>query len=392
MIVLAHLDTNIAEDKYATQLQDYLLTVSEAYWQLYYQRALLLQKERHLQRAEEILEELEHRIEIDVLQSQIVRARAAVASRRAELARAEAAILNVEARLRALVNAPELSIQRSPELIPLEPPAEVLVRVDLQESVQTALKHRPEIDEAMQKVRMACVRRNVSYRDLLPSLSLVLETYVAGLEGDSSVGGAIQRQFDTGAPSYTAGLVFETPLYRRAAHARLRQREAEHRRMSLAFHATLETLTAEVEIAVRDVRTAHRELQAKFEAMAANVADVRYLRQRWKLLPGDDRSASLLLEDILNAQDRLVEEETSFLRAQVDYATSLAKLRRATGTLLNVRYTPIEASLTANRSPPASFHESIPDPAAVNSPPEARTTPQVPGHNVSLRRLPTVSD
>ena len=47
---------------------------------------------------------------------------------------------------------------------------------------------------------------------------------------------------------------------------------------------------------------------------------VRATLERWKLLPGDDRSAGLLLEDILTAQDRLMEEESSFLRAQVDYA------------------------------------------------------------------------
>jgi outer membrane protein TolC len=392
LIVLANLDTSIAVDRYITQLQDYLLTVNEAYWQLYYQRALLLQKQRHLNRAEEILEELEHRIDIDVLQSQIVRARAAVASRRAELARAEAAILNVEARLRALVNAPELSIPRSPEVIPLESPAEVFVQIPFQEAVQTALKNRPELDEAVQKVRAACVRRNMSYRDLLPSLNLVLESYVAGLEGNSSIGDALQRQFDTGAPSYTAGLVFETPLYRRAAHAQFRQREAEYRRLALALQATLETLTTEVEIAVRDVATLHRELQAKFEAMAANVADVRYLRQRWKLLPGDDRSASLLLEDILNAQDRLVEEETSFLRAQVEYATSLAKLRRAMGTLMDIQYAPVATNLRAHLPPNAFSSESVPHREAANlaSPPSVPR--RVVSRDVSLRRLPKVLD
>jgi outer membrane protein TolC len=392
LIVLAHLDTNIAEDKYAAELQDYLLLVSEAYWQLYYQRASLLQKERHLQRAKDILEELEHRIAIDALQSQIVRARAAVASRRAELDRAQAAIRNVESRLRALVNSPDFSLQRSPELVPLEPPCDALLHVDLRSAVETALRHRPEVDSALQKVRAACVRRNMSERELLPSLSLVLETYVAGIEGNSWVGGAFQRQFDTGAPSYTAGLLFETPLYKRAARSRLRQREAEYRQVTLGFHATVETLTAEVEIAVRDVQTAHREMQTKFTAMAANVADVRYLRQRWNLLPGDDRAASLVLEDILNAQDRLVEEESSFLRAQVEYAKSLAKLRRAMGTLLDVQFAPIAPDAPAVDIPQEPIQEVLSEPPVVNSQTEAQAAAHVITRKVSLRRLPTTAD
>lgn len=342
LIMLAELNTQREQDEYARQLQDYLLTVTDAYWQLYYQRGLLLQKQRHLERARQILTELEHRVSIDALQSQIVRARAAVASRQAELARAEASVRNVESRLRALTNAPDLALDRAPELIPVEAPLMEAIDVNVADAVQTALTHRPEVDEALQRVRAACVRRHMSENELLPALSFELEAYVSGLRGESDIGDAFARQWTDGAPSYTAGLVFERPWYNRAAQARWRRREAEFRKLTLDLHATMETLAAEAEIAVRDVKTAYQELQAKREAMTATVADVRYLYERWKLLPGDDRSASFLLEDILDAQDRLLEEESSVLRAQVEYATAIARLKRATGTLLNLQHVTME--------------------------------------------------
>ena len=301
---LAHLNTEIARAEYTAELQDYLLQVTDAYWQLYFERAVLLQKRRHLERAREILEQLENRLAIDAVQSQVARARSAVASRSAELVRAQTAVRNAEARLRALINAPEFAAPAAPELIPREYPFHELVHVKLQDALQVALTHRPEIDEATKRIRSAAVRLDNSRNELLPSLSLVVESYVRGLRGRSGVGRAWQEQFSTGAPSYSAGLLFDVQIYNRAAQARHRQRQLEQQQLILEFQSTLETLTTEVEIAVREVDTSYREMQAKLDAISAIVIDVRYLRERWELLPGDDRSASLVLEDILGAQEK----------------------------------------------------------------------------------------
>jgi hypothetical protein len=97
---------------------------------------------------------------------------------------------------------------------------------------------------------------------------------------------------------------------------------------------TTETLSAEVEVAVREVITSFREMHARFKAMEAAARDVAYIERRWKLLPGSDEGAVLLLEDLLNSQERLVDEEYAFLRAQVDYSLSMIEWRRAIGTLL----------------------------------------------------------
>ena len=350
-VVLADINTQIAKGDYFVELQDQLLEVTHAYWQLYMERAIMLQKQRHLQRAEEILAELRGRLEIDALRSQIVRAEAAVASRRAELARSNSMVRNVESQIRALVNSPELSLQRSPEMIPRELPFRQLFPVDLHAAIQTAIRHRPEIDQATKRINAASVRLNMSRNELLPSLSLILESYLSGLEGRSRVGRAFTEQFDTGAPSYSIGLQLESPIWNRAASARLRQREIELNQLSTEFQSTIENLSSEVEIAVREVTATYQEVNAKFAAMAATVAELKYLRERWELLPGDDRAASLLLEDILNSQERLMDEETSLVRAQVGYVRALANLKRATGTLMG--YEALPRGPIARRATPA---------------------------------------
>ncbi len=334
LVLLADIDTAVAMNQTSAALQAQLVQIVDAYWELYLQRALLLQKRMNLQRAQVILDRLTQRRDVDALESQIVRAHAAVATRQAELVRTATSIRNIEAKLRALTNSPKLLSRPRAELIPMDYPAMVAVEVSLPDAMVTALQHRPEIDAASQEIKAAGVRLDMSRNELRPALDLVLETYVAGLDQDHDIGQAIGDQFTVGEPSYTAGLVFEVPLQRRAAKARLQRRRLQLRQITQQFEETVQTLLMEVEIAVREVTTTHREMLGKFLAMEAAVAEVDYLTQRWQLLAGDDRSVSFLLEDLLDAQDRLAIEEYGFAVAQRDYTISQVVLKRATGILL----------------------------------------------------------
>lgn len=334
LVVLANFDTRIAIARSTTELQDYLLELTETHWQLYLQRSILLQQQRHLERAQSILTRLERRRELDSLDSQIARARAAVAMRRTALIRAGTAIRNAESRLRALVNSPDLLNNRAAELVPIQNPASDANSIDVQQALITALENRPEIDGVTQEIEAARVRVNVARNELLPVLDLVLETYVSGLRGDYNIGRSLGDQFSVGEPGYTAGLVFDIPLGRRAAKANETRRLAELRQLSSRFQAVLENVNSEVEIAAREVDTAYREMQAKMDAMIAADADTRYWQRRWEALPGDDRSASLLLDDLLDAQDRLAFAERAFAQGQVDYTVSHTRMHRAMGTLL----------------------------------------------------------
>ena len=352
LIVLANIDTQIAADRTAAELQEHLLSVTEALWELYTQRVTQLQRQRHLDRAEVILERLEKRRGIDALGSQIARARAAVAIRRAELIRAEAGIRNAEARIRSLVGSPGLLADRTAELVPSQVPMANHVPVNLQDALVTALSNRQEIDAATQEIKAAGVRLNMAQNELLPALDLVLEMYVSGLQGDYSVGRSLGSQFNEGEPSYTAGLIFEVPLHRRAAKSRLHRRELERRQLCCQLQAAVETLHAEVEVAVREVETSYRHLQAKYQSMLGAESDAQYLHRRWESLPGDDRAASFLLEDLLDAQDRLAFEESGFALAQVEYTLSFTRLNRATGTLL--RHQQIDWPCTEEEEQPTS--------------------------------------
>lgn len=333
--MLAEVATNIAEHELSRELQDHAFAVIQAYWDLYLQRALYLQRERAYGQAVSIMNELQSRQEIDSLRSQIARARAAVAVRRASVQRAKLATRSAQARIVTLTNNPLWRDTSAVELTPVEAPATMQAQVDLSLAFETALHYRPEVAKQLEEIREAQIRLGMSKNELLPTLDLVLETYVAGLDGNNDVSDAIGSQFGDGAPSYTAGILFEVPIGNRAAQAEYRRRESQVSQLTHELNAVLSQVSLEVELAVAEVEAAYHELHGRYEAMVATDEELKYLFDRWRLLPGDDRAVSFVLEELLDAQDRQMEAESAFVRAQIAHTVSQFSLQRASGALLH---------------------------------------------------------
>ena len=333
-IALAQLDTGIAEDELVKGLQDHLIQVTEAYWDLYRARAVLQQKQKLLSRAEYVLDRLEGRKDVDAQLRQILRTRAAVASRRSEIARAAMSIQNAESKLRYLVNDPEL-IQGGPlELLPHESPLAVPLEISMGDSLVTAIQNRPEIAQALKTVRSTSLEVGIAESEFKPALDLVLGTYVSGLAGESDIPQSFRNQFNQGEPGWSVGFLFDMPLGRRAARARLNRSQLEMQRALLSFRSSIERTLTEVEMSVREVRTTYQEMLSTYHAMQAAQTEAEFLDDRWRLLAGGERSSTLLLEDLLDAQERLAEEEQNFVMAQVGYVMALARLKQAMGVLL----------------------------------------------------------
>jgi outer membrane protein TolC len=334
LIVLAQIDAHIAEDEFSRQLQSHLLEVTRAYWSLYLERVALVQKQQLFLRAEKISNDLRGRMGVDVAGSQVVRVEAAVTERKADLVRAEMAVRNAQERIHALVNDPELANAVNLEIIPAMSPTRQIEPFEIGEVLSTALQLRPEVNQSIKQMRAACVRLNMSKNELLPQLDLVLETYVAGLRGDSDIGGAWVDQFSTGEPGYSVGLNYEIPIGNRAARARYQRRRLELRQLQNQFRTTVETLLMETKVAAREVRTSEREFKAKYHAMQAATKRLENLEQRWQAIPGRETTVGLYLDNVLQAQVQLADAEFEFAKSETTYNLALMNLKRATGTLL----------------------------------------------------------
>ena len=333
-IVLARITRNSSQDEVLGTLQEHLLKVTEAYWELYRSHARFHQRSKLLQQAIEITRILSDREKVDALPRQILRAKAAVAKRRSEIARNRTEVRNAGAQLRLLVNHPQLVETNPHGLIPLDPPIQQEVSVSVSDSLATALRHRADISQAIRSMRAANVRLGVTKNEILPRLDLLVSSYVAGLEGQSQVFRAWENQFADGRPGISIGLQYEIPVGNRAAMARHRRREWELIRSVNQFQSVVESALTEVELAAREVETTYREMVGKYQAMIAARDETHYLDDRFRVLPGVNDSATLLLENLLESQERLADEEAAFVDAQVQYSISIVGLRKTMGTLL----------------------------------------------------------
>ncbi len=334
IVVLARVDADAASDELSRQLQSHLLEVTRSYWGLFLERGNLALQQRLLQRTQDTVDLLESRQEIDTYRSQLIRAKAALADHKSEIVRANAAVKNAEARIRALVNDPALGADEQTELVPSDLPSSVLFPAAIGDAMTSALQLRPEILQVTKQIHAACVRINVAQHEILPILNLIAQSYVAGLRGDSDIPDAMLDQFRDGAPSYSVGLQYEIPVGNRAAQARLQRRRLEVRQLESQFRATSETVKLEVEVAVREVHTAHEEMLAKGQSAQATTEELDYIKTRWENLTGQDGDASLVLDNLLRVQERVASAEYELLNAQMTYNLSLMNLKRASGTLL----------------------------------------------------------
>ena len=331
LVLLAQIDKGVADDEFNRQLQSHLLEVARSYWSLYLERAVLYQKINSYVRGKEVFDRLNSRRDIDAQANQIISAEASLKQRVSELVRARAAVKNAESRLRSLVNDDRLM---NNELIPIDQPTFESLPVEMFQSVTVAFQMRPELHQAMKNIKAASVRLKMAKHELLPVLNLVTDSFLSGLAGSGDVADSFGNQFSQGRPSYGIGLQYEMPVCNRAAEARHRRRQLEIRQLRNQYSTTLETVRLEVEVAVREFQTSQTELGTKLQAMNARVAQLDALTQRWEKLPGEDVTASLALENLLLAQDRLAQSEFEYLQAQLTFKLSIFNLKRAMGTLL----------------------------------------------------------
>ena len=347
LVCLAEMDHRISQDELNRQTQAHLLEVARGYWAIYLERAVLLQKLKSYNRAKDILKRLKLRQAIDASQSQVKAAEAAFTDRRSDLQRSIASVKNAEARLRALVNDPSLGDFSSIEIVPKDAPSFNLINLDVHSAMAEAIDRRPEVMQALKQIDAAAIRMNMARNEIQPVLNLVTETYVAGLAGQGDVGQAWTNQFTVGQPGYSIGLQYEMPLGNRAALSRESRRCKEFNQLQHQYKVTLETVGLEVQIAVREVETSQRELVSKQQVVQAREDQLDYLTKRWERLPNEDLTSSLMLENILSAQDRLTLAEYEYLQSQISYNLSHINLRKATGTLYQYEEVNLEEDVGA---------------------------------------------
>ncbi|MBU6302897.1 MAG: TolC family protein [Verrucomicrobia bacterium] len=333
---VAQFDAGMGTAEYLRSLQEHLIEVNKAYWDVYLARAAFLQKQVLVAETKGFVEQLEQRqgVDAEATRSELLRSRSSLTQRQAALIRSEMAIRNAEERLRALVNDPGFAIGGGGEFIPLTRPVLTRPESDVKETALAALYHRAEVAEGFFQLQAAGLRRDMQRQDSKPQLNLTLESRMAGLAGSRQIGGAFNDQFAHGT-GWNVGVGYEQSLERNLETARLKKREYELRQQVSQLRATIDQVLLDAVTTYRELMTAYREMQGRYQSVLASREEVKGLKERLDVDSNvEGQTMGYQLQLILDALDRNQQAEEQFLVSMVLYNAAFANVERAKGTLL----------------------------------------------------------
>jgi len=334
-IKVAKLEADLAAAEYLRALETHLLDVNRAYWEVYLARAAFLQKRSLVTETDTLVKQLGDRADVDTgaTQSALLRAKSTLSQRDASLIRSEMAIRNSEEKLRALLNDPDFAMGSGGEFIPLTQPITGQPISDVQTTARAALYHRPEIVQGFAALRAAGLRLDLQKSDAKPQLNLVLEGRKSGNDANRRFSGAYDDMASHGA-GWLAGFTYEQPLENRAAIAGIKRREYELRQQVNQLRSNIDQVLLEAVVTYRELMTAYRDMQGRYQAVLATRVEVEELKARLDVDTDDQKTVGDQIQLILDALERLQAAEESFLVSLVAYNTAFASVERAKGTLL----------------------------------------------------------
>lgn len=337
-IVLAQLDASIEVDRVRAEMESRLLRIASTYWELYRTRAELVSRRELLRLANDLVQNMSRRRQIDVSERQWLKTVSQLQRRQSNLVAVEARVKDIQSRLRSLTGDHQLGLTSTFELLPQERPRLRASAHDLKAAVTLGLQHRADVSESIRQVSVQSARLGLARNQLLPRLDLILNGYVSGLDNRSRWASSFGDQFSAGRPTVAGGFVFELPRGNRAAKARLARERLEVSRTVSEFRQTTEDALTDIEIAHRTVERTWQEAIAKRTSANAALAEMEFLDQRLRLLPEPEESAIVLTDDLLSAQVQYLEEETAAIEALTQHALAHIQLQHAMGLLLTLEH------------------------------------------------------
>ncbi|MDP7016996.1 MAG: TolC family protein [Pirellulaceae bacterium] len=330
-VLIANLMTESQDAASTAQITNVLLEVSDTYWKLYQARGRLAVHAHLLQAAKRILAEMETRQELDVEESLIAQATAAVFNRHRDFALAQAEVRRMQDAMQRLMNDERLD-SNFVELVTSEPAVVTPIAEDPQGALAIAFQHREEIRSALQNIEIAQIDRQVATNQVLPQLTLILEAQFTGV--DSIAMAPPVGSSPTDDSVYGGWLNFEYPLNNRQRKSAQRRAELTFLRQQSQFEDVVEQVSLDVKGALRTLTGNGQAIELARLSVEQSLKELAYRETRRNLAPRRNALASVTLDQLLRAQRRLGEAQIAYVESVVRYNQALMQLRRATGQLV----------------------------------------------------------
>ena len=343
-LLLAQRNQNVSEAAFRTQVDQILLNVVSAYWELVFAERNLEVAETSLQLARDQLARTQAQVEVGMLAPvEETQAEVAVAQRRNDQIVTRNAVENAADTLRAVLKADSLPNGWSTRLVATEAPEVVPRSADIQTALDTAMANQPEIAAARAQIAARQVETNAANNDLLPELDLVASLLFQGVGGDEIVrepfpsnevvevipggyGDALSQLFGLDFATWRVGFNFRIPIRNQTA-------KGNYARATLAEDKARTDLQRVEQQTTLDVRRAVRAVTDAGELVTSTNA-TRELAERQLEIEQDRFEVGMSTNfEVLTFQDDLARVQVQELRAMIDYRLAQAALARATGAL-----------------------------------------------------------
>jgi len=318
------------------QLQNHARDVITTYWELVLQRYLLEQSRAGLSRLKAIQKHLMDRAGRDLVKPQLARARSAIKNQEGQIASAASTIFSLQESLRRLVNSPELSEQSCSEMIPLTMPSNELPMTALEDELLAALTSRGDILSIQETIEEAMVQRRLAVSELKPQLDMDMSSYIRGLQGDNQFSEAYRDQFANGRPSLAAGLTGSLPVGNRSAKANLRSRELEIAQLQFDYSDALMGARADIKSAIFNAQATYATTIAAIDGTFSALEEVKGQTDKLDVFFGENQSLSNTLNDLLDAEGRLISAENAWANRQIQHMLALMSIKYESGTLMTL--------------------------------------------------------
>lgn len=191
--------------------------------------------------------------------------------------------------------------------------------VDLAQSVQEALRRRPEVLEAEERVRQTESLVAATQADYYPAISL---------QGSYLFNGVTYRSGSTEVPqgdSWGGGVVLTYNLFDGFL---TRNKVSEQRALLRGLRDRLEETRLNVRLEVRQAWLALQDAAARLDVVRSNV---KKARENFEIAQGRYEAGVGVLLEVNDARVALTAAETEAVTALYDYQTALARLEKAMG-------------------------------------------------------------
>jgi outer membrane protein len=351
-IQIAKTNREISDVAFRWQITTTVDQIENMYWDLVYAYENVRVQKEQLAFAQKTLSDTQKQVEIGTLAPiEVVRAQSTVASNQQTLT---VALTNLDLQQLLMKNALSRTlvdpVLADAEVVPtstMELAAQEPV-VPIQDLVNDALSHRPELAEQRMNLSNTEVSNKAIRSSLLPSLDLFAYYQGTGLGGAlnpaylctttpsqcsgainpaTSYSGALGQLVDSTAPDKGVGLQLTIPIRNRAAQATQVRGELEYRQSQLR----LQQLENQIRIEVRNAQFSLRQNRASVDSAqaAANFAHESLSAEQKKYALG--ASTSTL---VLQNQAAMTQAEVTLVSAKAAYEKSQVELDRAVGLLL----------------------------------------------------------